>query len=76
MGEAISMVLDMIPCVKNKPDLHNYLVWMLMRMCCALRKIRVTIRQIALAYLVLTTKERVLSAMPHDGGNVFGASSN
>jgi len=60
MGEAISIVLDMIPCVKNKPDMYTYLVWMFMRMCCALRKLRVMIRQIAVTYMVLTTKNRVL----------------
>ncbi len=72
MGEAISMVLDMIPCVINKPDLYNYLVWMLMKLCLVLRKLRYTIREIALTYMQLFTEERVLPTMPSDGSNVFG----
>lgn len=71
LSNAISIVLDLLPCMEDKPDLHNYLVWLLIKMCCAIRNLRATMRQVALQDMRLST-DQILSTLPGDGENVVG----
>ncbi len=61
-------VLDLFPCVDEKPD---YLVWLLMKLSCAMRKLRVTTRRVAVQDIRMST-DKVLTTLPGVRENVLG----